>query len=349
MSSEDRARFGERLWQRVVLALAAGIGTLLLLEALSWLGGRLDGPLQPLQVGSLQLYGRHDPLLFWSLDPGTHGEHGRRWINDDGLRGPELGDKEATEYRILSLGESTTFAAQMPYERSYSAQLEGLLDEADPTRRVRVMNGGVPGYSLFQGVLYLGHRAKRLEPDMVLFYFGYNDFLPVAYLADRATDAGATGAGMNDWELFDHRQKPAQRVLSWLTTWSNLFRGLSGMVATTGGSGLSRNVERPRVPPSHRIRLLEMAAAYAHENGIQLVIVVPVYASFDGHAPLLRTFAADNDIPIVDLPELLGTTFGPQRDSYFLDPIHPSPRGHRRIAQAIRDEIEPLVSARARP
>ena len=70
--------------------------------------GVFEGPLLPLRVGDIQLYGRHDPLLFWSLKPGAQAADGTIWVNQQGLRGPEVGHKQPGEYRILSLGESTT-------------------------------------------------------------------------------------------------------------------------------------------------------------------------------------------------------------------------------------------------
>ena len=48
-----------------------------------------------------------------------------------------------------------------------------------------------------------------------------------------------------------------------------------------------------------------MASQYAQENGLTLVVVVPIYARFDAHAPLLREFAQKEGLPIVDLPEIL--------------------------------------------
>jgi lysophospholipase L1-like esterase len=337
-------RRSRRRWQLPLLAVASTLLALGLLEAISRLVADFSSPLQPLRVGAIQLYGRHDPLLFWSLSPGARDAEGRHWINDQGLRGPEIGDKEPGEYRILSLGESTTFAAQVPYADSYSAVLEALFDVPGARRRVRVLNAGVPGYSLFQGIQYLTKRSAPLRPDMVLLYFGFNDFLPVAYLAERVGPGAKAPGGRNDSELFGHRHQPAQRFVSFLLEWSNLVRGLSELA--TGGSDerLHQNSKRPRVPRRHRVKLLEVAKRYADKHGIELVIVVPIYAHFDRHAPLLREFASSESVPIVDLPTLLGATFLDDADVNFVDTVHPSSRGHRKIAVAIHGVVEPLVS-----
>lgn len=332
-----------RRWARPALTLAATVLTIATLETCSYLFGVFDGPLQPLRVGNIQIYGRHDPLLFWSLAPGARAEDGRLWINAQGFRGPELGQKEPGEYRILSLGESTTFAAQMPYGDSYSARLERTLAARKGSREIRVVNGGVPGYSLFQGVTFLRERSAALQPDMVLLYFGFNDVLPVAYLAERVDEAATTPGGRNDWELFEHRQQPLQRFASFLTRYSNLYRGISEIGSRRTNDELRQNEMRPRVPPDHRERLLQAAKAYTDEMGIELVLIVPVYREFEGHAELLRSFAARESVPVVDLPRLLAPRIEGQSEVYFLDPVHPSSRGHRLIAEAIFEVIGPDV------
>jgi lysophospholipase L1-like esterase len=328
------------LLARPALALTAVLLTLGLVEAASYLFGRFDGPLLHLQIGSIKMYGRYDPLLFWSLEPGAQEAEGKIWINDQGLRGPGVGEKQAGEFRILSLGESTTFAAQMPYAQSYSAVLERKLAKGREPGSTRVMNAGVPGYSLFQGTMYLSARASALQPDMVLMYFGYNDFLPIAYLAERVSGADETKLGRNDWELYEHRQTRAQRFASLLTTYSNLYRGITGATAARNADSLHRNEERPRVPAEHRLKLLHEAKRHADANGIELVLIIPIYNGIDLHAPLLREFAVAESVRLVDLPTLYAERFAEDPGKHFLDYVHPTPLGHRRIAEAIFDVID---------
>lgn len=334
---------GRSPWAAPALAIVTTFLTLALLEAGSYLLGDFEAPVQPLQVGNLKLYGRHDPLLFWSLKPGAQLAGGTLWINADGIRGPAIGSKQSGEFRILSLGESTTFAAQMSYDLSYSAVLEQMLQSGREPIRTRVMNAGVPGYSLFQGTLYLRERSAALEPDVALLYFGYNDFLPVAFLAERAGGAAVTPVGHNDWELYDQRQALPYRVFSALLRVSNLVRGLAGAAARRSEGSLERDEGRVRVPEDHRRRLIRMAKHYADRSGIGLVLIIPIYREFDRHAALLRELATAESIPLVDLPARLSETFHADPGRYFLDTVHPSPLGHRRIAEAIFEVVDAEV------
>jgi lysophospholipase L1-like esterase len=331
-----------RLAPRLALALASSVLVLVVLEAGSHLIGSFEGPLQPLRVGHIEMYGRHDPLLFWSLRPHAESPGGERWINSDGLRGPEVGAKRPGEVRILSLGESTTFAAKMAYDEAYSAVLEQGLNDGSRETRVRVLNAGVPGYTLFQGVQFLLHRSLPFEPDLVLLYFGYNDFLPVAFLAERAGDAAGEAGGMNDWELFDRRQQLPRRLTSFLIQNSNLARGLLEL-RRREPADLQVNPYRPRVPAEHRRRLLELARRFCDDRGIELVVVIPIYRSFSEHVALLRAFTRSSGVLAVDLPRVLPPRFERHRETYFSDDAHPTPEGHRLIAAAIQEVVSPRI------
>ncbi len=80
------------------------------LEGSSRLVGTIQYPPDPLITENYAGWGhRHeyDPLLFWRLRPGSKFQGDM--LNSLGLRGPEVADKTADEFRVLSLGESTTY------------------------------------------------------------------------------------------------------------------------------------------------------------------------------------------------------------------------------------------------
>ncbi|MDY7094108.1 MAG: SGNH/GDSL hydrolase family protein [Acidobacteriota bacterium] len=325
----------------MVFASVVLLLTLLLLEALSWLPGRAELP-DPLISESNPEWREsrvYDPLLFWALQPGYRGEEIEQ-VNALGLRGPEVGAKESGELRILSLGESTTFGAKVAYEESYSAVLQQELGRcAPPGRIVRVINAGVPGYSLFQGVTYLEHRGLELDPDLVLFYFGYNDFLKVSYRAMRDAGAEAEGARLTDREIFERRQRWPVRASEALAEHSNLYRWMlvvSGAAEPAPRVKVDRSLVR--VPAEDRRELFGRALGLCRERGITPVIVVPWYRRFHRHEALLRQLAEEHGVVTVDLPARFADLPEP-RHAYFLDRVHPNPEGHRRMAAAMAEAL----------
>ncbi len=102
-------------------------------------------------------------------------------INRQGLRGPEMSlAKPAGEKRILVLGDSFAFGYLLPERDSFPAQLESLLDARAPAARVRVLNAGVPGYSIRMEREYLENRGLALDPDLIVLVGSPGDIADTA-------------------------------------------------------------------------------------------------------------------------------------------------------------------------
>lgn len=343
MTVENNMPADRRLVLKLGLACASVIVTLAALEAGSYLFGSFGGPEQPVQGGNIKIYGQHDQDLFWSLRPHAEARNGQRWINSDGLRGPEVGAKGDDEYRILNIGESTTFAAQVRYEECYSALLERMLNRDSSQRHVRSLNAGVPGYSTFQGVQFLLQRGLRFEPDMVTLYFGYNDFLSVAYLDQRAGDEHHSESGLTDRQLFELRSTPMMRLTWLLMRNSNFFRGIRQAFEPDPETRVVAKSTRARVPRKDRKSILKRARAFCQQHDIVLVVIVPIYRDFNAHQGFLRKFISNNDLISVDLPAVVPAGFTRPRATYFVDSVHPGADGHLLIAEAIYEVVSPLI------
>jgi len=123
--------------------------------------------------------------------------HNPTWtvaLNSEGFRAPEFElPKPRGRLRIVCLGDSWTFGANVDQDQAYPQQLQALLRRAFPAADVEVLNLGVFGYSSFQGLELLRQRALALDPDVVVIGFAMNDSRVAGFRdADVAHDAGSS-------------------------------------------------------------------------------------------------------------------------------------------------------------
>jgi lysophospholipase L1-like esterase len=146
----------------------------------------------------LELIRRFSPRLPQSV------RHQPRWdvaLDSRGFRATEFTDHKARDtVRILCLGDSWTFGANVPQEQTYPQQLGRLLERRFPGGRFEVLNLGVLGYSSFQGRELLRSHAIDWDPDFVILGFGMND----------------GKVGYRDKDVVAAHPGPWQRAAAWL-------------------------------------------------------------------------------------------------------------------------------------
>jgi len=283
-----------------------------------------------------------DPLLFWSLKPGMKGDvvEGRilgseiRFTvstNRHGLRGPEIPSPKAG-VRVLALGDSTAFGLGVDDDQTWPAVLQGLLRER-LGRPVEVINAGVPGYTAYQGMRYLEERGLSLDPDLVIATFGFND-------AD-------SWSSRSDYQM------------AWLLTfrrwerpllYSRLYSGAKLLVGRNEPPIYWR-MKRPRLSPEEFSETLSRIQRICASQHVPLVLVIWPYAGqkvsgnqrFINYQPLIQSFAARRNLPVVDLVE----RFARIAEPLFLDHVHANAAGNRAAAEAIlpicEDQIEKVT------
>jgi hypothetical protein len=124
------------------------------------------------------------PLIPYVMKPNLHHvrAHGNIWINTDslGLRsqitGRTYGSKETNEYRIAFVGDSVTFGAGVPTEKTYPVIVQNLLNQRQNHCQVTVFNFGVSSYSVKEMAATLKYRVPKVNPDLVIMSIVYNDF-----------------------------------------------------------------------------------------------------------------------------------------------------------------------------
>ncbi|MDH3404989.1 MAG: SGNH/GDSL hydrolase family protein [Acidobacteriota bacterium] len=329
--------------RRAALVLAVNLALLAVLLGAVELASRLLAPTgrpQPLMAATLEDWvttREFHPLLFWRMSP-RRAADGTAVVNELGLRGPLPGKKRAGELRILSLGESTTAAFRLPLERAYTGVAAREL-EAATGRPVTAINAGVGGYALAQGVTFAKLYGLDLEPDVVLTYFGFNDFLRVGFRAERDAMLDPATAGLTDRELLSARSKPLARALLWLEGRSNFARWAMGRQPPNE----LRRGTKVRVPETDRLFFYEELRELCRARRIRLVVLVPIYRSFHRHERFLRALG-DSGFEVLDLPTLLAPGL-PDRRPYFFDPVHPRAELHRLIGEAVAKGVAASLPA----
>lgn len=116
---------------------------------------------------------RTDPRLFWRFRPGTVFEaEAPVPINRLGYRGPEPADPRPPGLlRIAVLGDSVAFGSAAAWPEILAERLGRSL----PGHEVEVLNFGVPGYTVVQGLRQFEDEVAPLAPDLVLVAYGWND------------------------------------------------------------------------------------------------------------------------------------------------------------------------------
>jgi len=99
-------------------------------------------------------------------------------INSLGYRGKEISRQKGNAYRIVTMGESTTFGFTLtPEHLPWSECLEQIIRERlHPDRPVEVINTGLPHHNLEFNLIRLRTEILALKPDMIISYHGWNGF-----------------------------------------------------------------------------------------------------------------------------------------------------------------------------
>ena len=101
-------------------------------------------------------------------------------INSLGFRGDEFTrEKPANTVRIVCLGASTTFSAEVSSQpRDVAAPAAGETPGRPiPAMKIEVINAAVGGYVAADNLKNLRHRVLPLDPDLVIYYEANNEIV----------------------------------------------------------------------------------------------------------------------------------------------------------------------------
>lgn len=176
--------------------------------------------------------------------------------NSLGLRDREIEADGAA--RILAVGDSCTYGWNVPPEAAFPQRVERLLAERGGTRRYRVINAGVPGYTSTQGLIFLREKnLLALRPSVLILSFGFND--------------GARLGDVEELLRWQRRMMPVFRADDFLLRSSELWRWLR--VHTTAPPPQIDTRLAPRVAPERFKRNLTEMVRLGREHGARPMLI----------------------------------------------------------------------------
>ena len=218
-------------------------------------------------------------------------------------------------YRIAFVGDSFTEAMQVPYEASFCARLEGLLNQDAPPRPRVCINYGISATDLFDYWHRIVHDVLNQDPPdaLVLCIYPGNDFQPTP---------PADGFDAEGRPLRDYFRKPGwvKHLIAWINLHSKFGFFLQRSLLSWDAASLRPDPRLKNWWTDPQIALkLEDEPALRHYRSLFLAIheecrrrgtklsvlvVGPVanYKAKDGQSPLAQILARwQIDVPVIDV------------------------------------------------
>lgn len=229
-------------------------------------------------------------------------------INSEGLRGAEVRNDGAA--RILAIGDSCTWGWGASDAGTYPAVLQDLLDQRFGTGRYQVLNAAMPGYTSYQGLVYLRERGLQLKPSIVIAGYGFNDATLDGDILKRI--AGGK------------RSMPFLRLDDFLLYRSYFWRWARSRWHVEHGKELV-----PRVDVPHFSENLTQILDLVHQNKARALLLdfLGPLGTSASYSNAMHEVASNQDVPVLFYQ-------GPRADL-----VHPTPDGYRILAEQVFDRL----------
>lgn len=154
-------------WRSIIMVSISILGALVIVEAgLRWY----------IKKYSITHFRPH-PVLLWQIRPNLRNfvnyvDKEQITTNSLGLRGKEAPFRKGPDdFRILVLGDSANFGHGVENDETWEHRLEGMLEEKFPSLNIQVINGACPGYTTYEGLVFLKTIGTRFHPDILIIGF----------------------------------------------------------------------------------------------------------------------------------------------------------------------------------
>lgn len=269
-------------------------------------------------------------------------------INSKGFRNKEFEEKKSPAIkRVFCLGGSSTMGPNSPYEETYPYYLEEILNEKYGGK-CEVINAGFMGYTTSDIYNLFKDELVNYEPDVITVYSAFNDSCFNANLIFKKTNLA-----LRLHEFLYYR-------------WMLYTVLLEKYSLIKHKNPIPFFIYESHSPIKNYIRNLENIIELARKNGIEVILVaqpsnVDVVVDFENEsvADLKARIKASADITeiraylqYIMVKEMMRVAkkynlklvnplneFEADTKKYFIDAIHLTARGNRRLAEEIANDI----------
>ena len=284
--------------------------------------------------------------LGWIFPPDTTGifkSSGRRTpvaTNSWGLRGPEA-STDTLARRVLMLGDSYTFGWGMDDTAGFVRLLETEFRTELPGARIEFINGGLPGYSIYQQIRMLDYVRQRTEIHAVV--------ATISLANDPIDEKRIRRFAPDHLEDFSYDLRDPHSGTARLIAASRLFTLMDQRTTHLQFSLINTSGECRDLADES----LKNLAAACREANLPLVwVIVPrtqeirpgsfFKNALNGATDRLRShfldLAVELDVPVVDLRPVLMEVQSRQ-DAYLPADAHWNEAGHRAVTAAVLPEL----------
>lgn len=279
--------------------------------------------------------------------------------NSRGFRGPEVAvPKPPDVYRVVVIGDSSTFSLELNDDETWPAVLQALLQgdadflKAHGAQRVEVVNASGGGWRTREELIRLKEEIPPLQPDLVLSAVSWND----AYKGIQGIDPEKARIPQKPWvrrvKIFENlwirmdnlksadksTQEELRKKLVRDSRWAEVcVRNLKEMdqICRTMGSDF-RLVDLPGLCRSGISLDSEEFRAITSRTRVN----AQIYPLWVDLKTMMSSLFRETEIPVIDVHKAFETFTGPDRVSLFMDEMHTTAPGAREIAGVVHSFLK---------
>lgn len=347
MPSEDKSKTGLPLWKKLFFLSIVLFVFLLLGEV----AVRFYYSSRALQPNVYARYGsERTPLLGFWFPPNMKGQYIKGLdtvvaTNSYRMRGREEPREDRPELRVICVGASSVFGFGLDEEQSWPARTEDILRKAGVD--AEVLNLACPGVNSAQVSAAVALIASKLQPDIVVFYQGWNDmtnylYCPPGEWVDNRILSYESYYHCESWSDYFQTKTPNLPVLRNSAILFAAARAVEKFSPNRPATSEAENRKKIHLDNYRRNveNIISMVAGWKGKTVLMPLISRTTGAKDserDAVNDILRKLAQERENAYFAELEKHRTTH--KDEDWFIDAYHPSKQGSERIAELLSERI----------